>query len=393
MAFVTNRDAGTVTAIDALTLKRVKDIPTGPLPIAVAYSALSRSVYVADGKSGTVAVIDPDRLEVVARIETRPGLGPLRFTQDGRWGFAVNPTAKKVFVLDAAENRLVHSIPLEGQPYQVTFTRAFAYVRLLDSEQVKMVNLLSLGAGRKPVVQGFGAGTGAPRLAGDLSAADSMAQAATEAAVFVVNPADSNTYFYMEGMNAPMGNFGGYGHAARAVAVVDRSLKEVEPGVYSGKFRIPVAGQYDVAFLLDNPRILHCFSAQAQENPALRKDGRSLTAEFLGLPLRVPKGSPVTVRVKLLDGPTRAPRTGLGDVQLLFHATPGGPRGETAAREVGDGVYEARIVPGQAGVHYLFIAVPSLNVKPTGAAVPGHRGREPRRPGRLPARPHLGSST
>ena len=364
MAFVTNREAGTVTAIDARTLEKVKDIQTGPLPIAAAYSTLSRSVYVADGRSGVVVVIDPERLEVVARIETKPGLGPLRFTQDGRWGFVVNPAAKTVFVIDAAENRLLHSIPLDGQPYQVTFTRSFAYVRLLDSEQVKMVNLLSLGADRKPIVQGFGAGTGAPRAAGDLSAADSIAQAATEAAVFVVNPADSNTYFYMEGMNTPMGSFGGYGHAARAVAVVDRSLKEIEPGIYSGKVRVPVAGQYDVAFLLDNPRILHCFSAQAQENPSLRKDGRALTAQFVDLPLRVRQGAPLTIRVKLLDATTGAPRTGLADVHLLFHATPGGPRGETAAREVGDGVYEARIVPGQPGVHYLFVAVPSLNMKP-----------------------------
>ena len=262
-------------------------------------------------------MIDPSRLEVTARIETKPGLGPVRFTQDGRWAFAVNPTAKTVFVVDAAENRLAHAIPLDGQPYQVSFTRAFAYVRLLDSEQVKMVNLLSLGADRKPIVQGFGAGTGAPKVAGELSVADSVAQAANEAAVFVVNPADSNTYFYMEGMNAPMGSFGGYGHAARAVAVVDRSLKEVEPGVYSGKVRVPVAGQYDVAFLLDNPRILHCFSAEVRDNPALSRDGRSLTAEFIDLPLRTPQGFAVPVRFRLLDTRSRKPRAGLGDVRVL----------------------------------------------------------------------------
>jgi YVTN family beta-propeller protein len=364
VAFVTNRESGTVTAIDAQTLERLKDLATGPLPIAVAYSPLSASIYVADGKSGVIAVIDPSRVEIVARIETKPGLGPLRFTQDGRWGFAVNPTARTVFVVDATENRLVHAIPLDGQPYQVSFTRAFAYVRLLDSDQVKMVNLLSLGADRKPTVQGFGAGTGTPKQAGDLSAADSVAQAATEAAVFVVNPADSNTYFYMEGMNAPMGSFGGYGHAARAVAVVDRSLKEVEPGVYSGKVRIPVAGQYDVAFLLDNPRILHCFSAEAQENPVLRKDGRAMTAEFLDLPLRAVQGVPLVVRVKLLDVSTRAARAGLRDVRVLHHASSGGPRGEVAATEVGDGVYEARFVPEQAGVHYLLLSVPSQKARP-----------------------------
>lgn len=379
MAFVTNRDAGTVTAIDAFRLEKVKDLATGPMPMAVAWSPLSRTVHVTDGKTGRIAVIDPARLEVVAEIETKPGLGPIRFTQDGRWGFAVNPSARTVFVVDAAENRLVHSIALEGQPYQVSFTRAFAYVRLLDSDQVKMVNLLSLGADRKPIVQGFGAGTGIPKAAGDLSAADSIAQAATEAAVFVVNPADSNTYFYMEGMNAPMGSFGGYGHAARAVTVVDRSLKEVAPGVYNGKVRIPMAGRYDVAFLLDNPRILHCFAADAQENPTLHRDAHSLMAEYLDLPLRVPQGQAVAIRFKLLDVRTRAPRTGLADVRVLLHAAPGGPRGEAVAREVGDGVYETRIVPGQAGIHYLFLSIPSQKVKPNDLPFRGILVEEPRK--------------
>jgi len=363
MAFVTNRDSGTVTAIDARKLEKLADIPTGPLPIAAAWSPLSGAVYVADGKTGTISVVDPSRLEVTARIETRAGLGPLRFSQDGRWGFAVNPSARTVYVVDAAENRVVHAIPVEGQPYQVAFTRAFAYVRLLDSEQVKMVNLRSLGEGLKPIVQGFGAGTVAPKAAGELSAADSVAQAATEAAVFVVNPADSNTYFYMEGMNAPMGSFGGYGHAARAVTVVDRSLKEIEPGVYSGKVRVPAAGKYDVAFLLDNPRILHCFSAEARENPILHRDAHSLMAEYVDLPLRVPRGAEVAIRFRLLDTRTRAPRTGLTDVRVLLHASPGGPRGEVVATEVAEGLYEARIVPGQVGVHYLFLAIPSQKVK------------------------------
>ena len=73
VAFVTNRDSGTVTAIDARSLEKVKDIVTGPMPIAAAWSPLSRSIYVADGRSGVVAVIDPARLEVVARIATSPG--------------------------------------------------------------------------------------------------------------------------------------------------------------------------------------------------------------------------------------------------------------------------------------------------------------------------------
>ena len=43
-----------------------------------------------------------------------------------------------------------------------------------------------------------------------------------------------------------------------------------------------------------------------------------------------------------------------------------------------DGVYEARIVPGQTGIHYLFLSIPSQKVKPNdlpfrGILVEGHR--------------------
>jgi hypothetical protein len=148
------------------------------------------------------------------------------------------------------------------------------------------------------------------------------------------------------------------------VAVVDRSLKEVEPGVYAGKVRLPVAGRYDVAFLLDNPRILHCFSAEALDNPALNRDGRSLTAEFIDLPLRTPQGAAVPVRFRLLDARSRKPRVGLGDVRVLVSSASGGPREQALAVEVGDGIYEARIVPTQAGAHYLFISIPSQKMRP-----------------------------
>jgi len=142
-AFVTNRDEGTVSVVDVRRLRKVKDLGTGSLPISIAFSPLSQAAYAADGKDGTISVVDPSRLEVTARVQAKPGLGPLRFSQDGRWGFVVNTAENAVHVLDAAENRLVHDIPLPGKPYQVVFTRAFAYVRLIDSERVQMINLSS----------------------------------------------------------------------------------------------------------------------------------------------------------------------------------------------------------------------------------------------------------
>lgn len=361
-AFVTNRDDGTLSVVDVARLAKVKDVATGPVPLSIAVSPLSGAVYVADGKAGEITAVDAARHEVIARIAAKPGLGPLRFTDDGRFGLVVNPVEHAVYVVDAAENRLAHTIPLDGKPYQLSFTPTYAYVRLLDSERVAMISVASLGGGRKPTVQSFAAGNGPPQSAPDLSMADAVARATTDSAVFVVNPAESSTYFYMEGMNAPSGSFANYGHQARAVSVVDRSLKEVEPGLYAGKLRVPAAGRYDVAFLLGSPRLLHCFSAEAKANPALEEKLGAVALEYLDLPARAAPGSTLPVRFKLVDPRTRAPKTGLGDVRLLHFRAPGHDRTEVTAKEVGGGVYEAKARLGPPGAYYLYVSAPSLKV-------------------------------
>lgn len=363
-AFVTNRDDGTVSVIDVARLAKVKDVKTGPVPISIAFSPLSQAVYVAAAVEGKITVLDAARHEVVARIAAKPGLGPMRFSDDGRWGLVVNPGEHAVHVVDAGAGALAHTVPVDGTPYQVSFTPTYAYVRLLDSERVSMIAVASLGAGKRPSVQSFGAGAGAPQGVPDLSLAEAVSRATTENAVFVVNPVENSTYFYMEGMNAPSGSFANYGHQARAVTVVDRSLKEIAPGVYSGKLRVPAAGRYDVAFLLDSPRLLHCFSAEAKENPALQEKLGLLAAEFLDVPPRAAAGSTLPLRVKLTDPRTHAARTGLRDVRVLHYRAPGQERTEVAAREVGGGVYEAPVRLGAPGAYYLYVAVPSLRVRP-----------------------------
>ncbi len=361
-AYVTNRAEGTVSVIDVRERKKLKDVKTGSLPISLVYSAKAEAVYVADGKEGTVSVIDGKTLEVVATIRAKPGLGPMRFTPDGRFGLVVNPAEDAVYVLDAAENQLVHTIAVTGKPYQIVLSRAFAYVRALDSERVTMINLGSLGPGKQPIVQSFGAGSVAPKLAGDLPLADSIATTSSEAAVFVVNPADSTTYFYMEGMNAPMSNYKVYGSTARAVTVADRSLQEAEPGVYVSKVKIPAPGRYDVAFLLETPPILHCFSVEAADNPALKGKLGRLGIEYLIPERTVKAGATVPVRFRLADPATGMPRTGLAGVRVLFFRIPGKDRRVVPAREVGDGVYEAMLPMTKPGGYNIYVAVPSEKI-------------------------------
>jgi hypothetical protein len=248
---------------------------------------------------------------------------------------------------------------VKGQPFQVVFTRSYAYVRALASERVTMINLLSIGRGSQPIVQSFAAGAVPPKAAGELPLADSIAPANVDAAVLVVNPADNTTYFYMEGMNAPSSNYQSYGAAARAVTVVDRSLKETEPGVYSSKVRMPVAGRYDVALMVNTPRLIHCFSLEAKENPALASDKQRVRAEFLVESREVPLGASVPVRVRLsrADGKAQA---GLKDVRLLSFLVPGQRREEVIAREVEPGVYEASVQIPEHGAYSIHVASKTL---------------------------------
>ncbi len=362
-AFVSNRDSGTVSIIDVQAREKLKDLATGPLPISLAYSPLSQALYVADGKAGTITAVDGRDFKTLQRITLKPGLGPLRFTPDGRWALAVNPVENAVYVIDAASNTLVHTLAVSGQPYQVIFSQAFAYVRALGSERVTMINLSSLGEGKSPIVQGFTAGNVAPKLAGDLPLADSIASTSSEAAMLIVNPADNTTYFYMEGMNAPASNYKVYGASARAVTVVDRSLREIEPGLYASKVKIPAAGRYDVAFLLETPQMLHCFSAVAEPNPLIRHDLAALAIEYLQDERRVTAGTTIPLRFKLVDPLTGRPATSLKDVRVMFFRAPGLDRTEVAAAEEGEGVYQAPLPIQYPGAYYVHVGVRSRQLE------------------------------
>ena len=362
LAFVSNRDAGTVSVFDIATLKKLKDLHTGPRPIGLAYSALADALYVSDGQDGTLTAIDGRTLDTRRSLRAAPGLGPLRLSPDGRFAFALNTAEHSVVVLDVASNEIVHTVPVAAEPYQIVFTRAYAYVRGLASERVTQISLASLGAGKTPAVHSFAAGSAAPRLAGNLPIADGMSGAKADAAMFVVNPVDNTTYFYMEGMNAPMAGYPSRGHAPRAATVVDRSLRELEPGVFGSRVRLPAAGKFDVAFILDQPRVLHCFSAEVQPNPTLERRHAAVRAAF-DIDATATASTPTPVRVRLTQGREAKPQTGLTDVALRYFLAPSSPAREVPTREVGEGVYEAVLDLPQPGAYYLHVGAPSLKLR------------------------------
>ncbi len=114
-------------------------------PVAIAFSSLSKALYVASEEDGTIAVVDSGRLEILTRMKAQPGLRALRLPPEGRYGFALNPAVNAVFVFDLTSNKVIHSVPVGPGADQITFTKQFAYVRSSGSEFVNMIKLADLG--------------------------------------------------------------------------------------------------------------------------------------------------------------------------------------------------------------------------------------------------------
>lgn len=365
-AFVTNKAAGTLSIIDIRTLKIVKTIDTGPRPSCVAFSKLSQAVYTVNEEDGSIVVIDCRSLEVIKRIEAEPGLRTVSFAPNGRLGFAINTRESLVHIIDASTHRIVQTGGVGKNPDQITFTESLAYVRSLGTEQIYMIPLDQVGKQDAPLpVIDF---TGGHHTFGEApfpSIAAGIVPAPGGLATLVANPVDEAIYYYREGMAAPMGEFQNYGHQPRAVLVVDRSLREVEPGVYATDIKLDLSGKVDVPFFLDSPRIVHCFGIDVKPNPKspTKDKQRPLTVRLLGQEGEIRAGQTTTLRFKVSDPQTGQPKIGLKDFGVLTYATAGWHNRQWARATAQPGVYEIDFTPPKPGAYYVSFQCPSLNAR------------------------------
>jgi YVTN family beta-propeller protein len=362
-AFVTNRDEGTLSILDVQRLVKIKDIKTGDRPSAVASPPLSQSVFVAHEGDGSILVLDGKRHKVIARIETKPGLKALRFAPGGRWGFAANERENLVYVFDASNNQIVHTVAVGKGPDQITFTKTYAYVRSKGAPEFTLIQLGNLGKeGPLPVLKIPG-GQKAPGESSFGAVADAIFPTPEEGHALIANPADGMIYYYMEGMMASMGSFRSYGgHIPRAVRVVDRSLRETEKGVYSARIRIPASGKYQVAFLLDSPRVIHCFEFSAKPNPILAKTTKQPTIEVLTDEKKIRVGENFRLKFKVITSPQKEPIHDIKDLIVQATLASGLWWERFPAKHLGDGIYEVNFVVPRPGVLYVNFTCPSLKV-------------------------------
>jgi cytochrome d1-like heme-containing protein len=358
-AFATNRAEGTVSIVDVAKLAKVRDVKTGAEPAAVAFSRLARAAYVTSEGDGTITAVGVpgEGMEEPARIAAEPGLGAIRFAPGERLAFVVNPRQNRLYILDAASNRIVQRADIPGGPDQVTFSGELAYLRQQRSEIVLMVPLKEVGQeGQQVPAADFTGGQHPLGKVSRPSPAASVVRAPGATAVLVANPADGVIYYYKEGMAAPMGSFTNYGREPRAVLVVDRSLKERAPGSYETVARLQ-PGRYRVALFLDAPRTVHCFDLDVAEDPELA--AQRLRQQPVKVEPRLPgrelaPGETAKLAFRLTDPVSGKPEEGLTDVEVLVY-TAANWHQRRWARGVGDGVYEIDFVPPAGGTYQVAV--------------------------------------
>jgi YVTN family beta-propeller protein len=365
-AFVTNADEGTVSVIDIRGLKKLKDLETGRKPSSIAFCKKARMAYVVHDTDGAIAAIDGASLKLIASIQAAPGLRQIKFAPDGRFGFIANPTKNLVHIIDSATNRIVQTAEIEDGPDQISFSNTYAYVRSQRSEIVHMIRLSQAGAqGQALALLDFPGGQQALGKASRPSPADSIVRVPEEGMVLVANAADQSIYYYQEGMAAPMGSFSNYKREPRAVIAVDRSLQEGSPGVYQTTAKLHQAGLYNLAFLMNSPRIVHCFAVRVEPNleVAAVKDSGAVRIEPLIKNRIVRVGEKIRLQFKLVDPETKKPKFGLRDLGALIFLAPGIWQNRPGAKEVEKGIYEIEFQPPQSGVYYVYLEAPSLGLK------------------------------
>lgn len=365
-AYITNGQDNTLSVIATDKLETVATIPTGENPIAVVYSQTARTAFVLSEADGSLTAVDADRHSIRYTIDNDPGPIALRFEPHGRWGFIANFRQNRVDIIDSTAGRIVHRVPVGNQPHQIVFSHMYAYIRHLGTPDVTLIKLSDLGQEGGPAHHQIALGNAAPGAYRYTSLADSISPTGHMAMVIAANPSEKILYHYMEGMMVPMGSYSTYGKIPRAVRVVDRSLREVEKGVYAGKIRVPKEGSYNVSLLVKSPRLIECFRFDAApENQTASTGpthGGNLGIDYLDSPRMVTIGEMFKLQFRLRHEAGEEMVNDLDDVWVTAARMPGNRVQQTLARHVGKGLYESWMTLREPGAYYAFVSIPSLGI-------------------------------
>jgi DNA-binding beta-propeller fold protein YncE len=278
--FVSNRDDGSIVMIDVINIKPLKTWLIPGMPLSLALTQQSRLLWVADAKWGRILryTMQGEPLDTIA---LKPGIGPIRLSPDQDFLFVLNPSEHSVYILDTKDGRLVQTLTISGRPYDVMFSKQYAYIRTLDTEQAALISLNELKKHQDIAPKYIPVGANKMSLSPILPIASSMTPSLNLSGAFFAAPSEGTVYHYMEGMNAPNSGIRTYGHIPLATLVVQSGLRQTGPGHYSALIRLPSAGRLVLALASEAPQFKECISVVVKpEDKPINEDG--IKMEWVG---------------------------------------------------------------------------------------------------------------
>lgn len=143
--YVANGSSGFVTMIDRVTVVPQR-VTTGPAPEGLALSPNGKELWVSDREDNSVTILDTHGLKQIARFPSG-GTDPvrLRFHPNGLEVWVVNRASRNITVLDVAAASLLHTIELDAEPRSIAFSAdgQRAFITAPRSHQVYVIDVPS----------------------------------------------------------------------------------------------------------------------------------------------------------------------------------------------------------------------------------------------------------
>jgi DNA-binding beta-propeller fold protein YncE len=351
---------GRLLRLDAATGRRIAKAAIDRGEPTLAWSPRNRTVYATTRSATRVVAYEPAKLMRRVEIGTEPGTFTLAVEPSGRHLVALNRDADRMTLIDTRSGATVAQARTPPQPVEITFSQDYAYVRGLAGDHFTAVELAELAEGRIAPID-------IQSAAGPVRAHEALSRATMIApyghGALVGNADEAVAYYYMEGMNSPMGTVKTYGKNVQGLMTIDRGFREVSPGIYETTARLPFGGTYDVPVAVDADGFVACFSASAAAAPRAATSAGRVTlrvepVEDAGLVAR----HPGTIVIRLLDDATGKPTDGLQDVRLLAFSSGGTWQARKWAKDLGDGRYAGDWTFPKPGRYGLSLEVASLGM-------------------------------
>lgn len=359
--FVAAANSSSVSVIDTGLLATVREIRDAGSPVSMDFSSQSQLAYAVDGEGSRIVALRATGNKPVAEIPVDAGVSYLRFTPDGRYAFALNPIKNRVYIIDAATNRIRKDFKVDKAPERVSFSSKMAYIQLRDSEIVVMVPLDGIADPGKPVPVTDLPGGQFPVVSDAYpTQANRIVPTPGRDSVLLANARDRSLYLYKEGTFAPMGAIA-EASMPKAAMILNAAIRERKvAGTYETTFRAGSAGKYTVTAYVEDPRMTQCFDlAVSPKSDSAATERVRFAVEPGAFRKEGPAAEEFVVRFRVRDSSGKL-AAGVGDISVQVAAAAGNWFARRLAGPTDDGVYEAGFQLPQPGVYYVTLESRSL---------------------------------